>query len=280
MCLNYGLSVGGLKGFCVVYLSYFDESGDDGNPGSSLLYVQTAIYVHHRYWNDTFEALYEFRRRLKKDYGLPIRLEIHVKPFLLNKRPYQRLKIKEGTRVKIIDEFCGFLATLPLKTLNVVIDKDKIISPSRYDILERAMEYTIQRLENDLNTNDPSSSFIIITDEGRVGKMRRIARKVRRMNYIPSLLQPGTYYDAKITKLIEDSLPKSSNQSYFIQASDFIATVTYYYQLHKLGKLSFPSRFPKSINSARIEVWMNTLLPILNTHASNSDQFGVVCYPK
>ena len=263
-----------------MYLSYFDESGDDGNPGSSLLYVQTAIYVHHQHWNDTFEALYEFRRRLKTDYGLPIRLEIHVKPFLLNKRPYQRLNIQEETRVEIIDKLCGFLATLPLKTLNVAIDKAKIIRLSGYDILEKAMEYTIQRLENDLKKNDPSSSFLIITDEGRVGKMRRIARKVRRMNNIPSRFQPGTYLDAKITKLIEDPLPKSSDQSYFIQASDFIATVTYYYQLHKLGKLSFPSRFPKSVNSARIEVWMNTLFPILNTHASYSDQFGVVCYPK
>ncbi len=263
-----------------MYLSYFDESGDDGNPGSSLLYVQTAIYVHHQQWNDSFEALYEFRRRLKKDYGLPIRLEIHVKPFLLNKRPYQRLKIQERTRVKIIDKLCGFLATLPLKTLNVAIDKGRITRGADYDILGNAMVYTIQRLENDLKKNDPSSSFLIITDEGRVGKMRRIARKVRRMNYIPSRFQPGTYVDARITKLIEDPLPKSSDQSYFIQASDFIATVTYYYQLHKLGKLSFPSRFPKSINSTRIEVWMNTLLPILNTLASNSDKFGVVCYPK
>lgn len=263
-----------------MYLSYFDESGDDGNPGSSLLYVQTAIYVHYQRWNDTFEALYEFRKRLMKDFSLPIRLEIHVKPFLLNKRPYQRLKFPVGTRVKIIDEFCQVLATLPLKTLNVVIDKDRITRPASYDILERAMEYTIQRLENDLNKNDPSASFLIITDEGRVGKMRRIARKVRRLNYIPSRFQPGTYLNARITRLIEDPLPKNSDQSYFIQASDFIATVTYYYQLHKLGKLSFPSRFPKSVDPARIEGWMNALLPILNTHASSTDKFGVVCYPK
>ena len=217
-----------------MYLSYFDESGDDGNPGSSPLYVQTAVYVHHRDWNEAFEAIYGFRRQIKRDYGLPIRLEIHVKPFLLNKRPYLRLKIPEQTRVKIIDELCGFLATLPLKTLNVAIDKGKIMQPGRYDILERAMQYTIQRLENDLIKNDPSSSFLIITDEGRVGKMRRIARRVRRLNLIPSLRQPGTSYNAKITKLIEDPLPKSSDQSYFIQASDFIATATFYYQLHKL----------------------------------------------
>lgn len=263
-----------------MYLSYFDESGDDGNPGSSPLYVQTAVYVDHQHWNDTFKALCEFRRRIKKDYGLPIRLEIHVKPLLLNKRPYQRLKFRERTRVKIFDELCGLLATLPLKTLNVAIDKDKITQHAGYGILERAMQYTIQMLENDLIKNDPSSSFLIISDEGRVGKMRRIARKVRRLNPIPSLRQPGTSYNAKITKLIEDPLPKSSDQSYFIQASDFIATVTFYYQLHKLGKLSFPRRFPESVNSAKIEVWMNTLLPILNTHASYSDQFGVVCYPK
>ena len=263
-----------------MYLSYFDESGDDGNPGSSPLYVQTAIYVQHQHWNDTFEALHEFRKRLMKDYRLPVRLEIHVKPFLLNKRPYQQLKFKERTRVKIIDEFCEVLATLPLKTLNVVIDKDKITRPASYDILERAMEYTIQRLENDLKKNDPSSNFLIITDEGRVGKMRRIARRVRRLNYIPSRYQPGSYLNARITKLIEDPLPKSSDQSYFIQASDFIATVAYYYQLHKLAKLSFPSRFPKSVDPAKIEGWMNALLPILNTHASSTDKFGVVCYPK
>ena len=142
------------------------------------------------------------------------------------------------------------------------------------------MEYTIQRLENDLGKIDPSSKFLIITDEGRVGKMRRTARRVRRINYIPSLLQPGTYYEAKITKLIEDPLPKNSNQSYFIQASDLIATVAYYYQLLKLDRLSFPTRFPESINSAKIIAWMNMLFPILNTFASRSDQFGVVCYPQ
>ncbi len=229
-----------------MYLSYFDESGDDGYPGSSPLYVQTAIYVHYQVWNDTFNALYQFRKQLKETYGLPIRLEMHTKPFLLDKPPYKRYDFQDKTRVEIIEKFCEFLATLTVKTVNVVINKDKISGPG-YDIFDNAMEYTIQRLENDLGKIDPSSKFLIITDEGRVGKMRRTARRVRRINYIPSLLQPGTYYEAKITKLIEDPLPKNSNQSYFIQASDLIATVAYYYQLLKLDRLSFPTRFPESI---------------------------------
>lgn len=262
-----------------MYLSYFDEAGDDGYPGSSPIFVLTAIYLHHQNWKDTFNAFYSFRQFIKQNYNFPIKTEFHTRHFILNKDPYRNLGLSDGEKVALIDNFCSFLSSLSLKTVNVAINK-KAVPSSPYDVLDNAMTYMIQRLENDLNRNDPSGKFLIITDEGRVGKMRKTSRRVQRFNYIPSIVRPGTSYRQEIKLLIEDPLPKSSDQSYFIQASDLISLVVYYYVLLEKGIGGLPSRMPPQVTHSKIKTWMTVLMPILNTEASRTDPFGVVIYPR
>ena len=69
-----------------MYISYFDESGDDGYPGSSNIFTLTAFYLHHQNWKTQYEQIHSFRQQLKADYNIPIKLEMHTKKFLLNKR--------------------------------------------------------------------------------------------------------------------------------------------------------------------------------------------------
>ena len=115
---------------------------------------------------------------------------------------------------------------------------------------------------------------MIITDEGRVGKMRITSRKIQRINFIPS--KYGTYtYRQEIKSLIEDPLPKSSKESYFIQLSDTVAFIVYLYSIVKLG-----GRMPALIDRDKIFDWMGRLKNSLNLEASSSDEFGIVCYPK
>ena len=62
--------------------------------------------------------------------------------------------------------------------------------------------------------------------------MRKVTRKIQRINYIPSKYSGS--YRKEIEKLIEDPMPKNSNESYFVQIADTIAYIIYLYSLKNL----------------------------------------------
>lgn len=65
-----------------MYISYFDESGDDGYPlTSSELFVLTSVYIHEMFWKTNHEKIKSGRRELKECYGLPVKMEFHTKQF-------------------------------------------------------------------------------------------------------------------------------------------------------------------------------------------------------
>jgi len=262
-----------------VFIAYYDEAGDDGYPlYSSPIFVLTSLYLYYLNWKETYNILHQFRQQLKTDFGIPIKMEFHTKKFILNKNPYRDLNLVDKDRTLVIDLFCDLIARLEIKIVNVVINK-KAIKTERYGVLDRALTYSIQRIENDLNKIDPAKKFMIITDEGRVGKMRITSRKIQRINFIPS--KYGTYtYRQEIKSLIEDPLPKSSKESYFIQLSDTVAFIVYLYSIAKLGVGEYSGRMPALIDRDKIYDWMGRLKNSLNLEASSSDEFGVVCYPK
>jgi hypothetical protein len=262
-----------------MFIAYYDESGDDGLPPySSPLFVLSAIYLHHQNWKSTFESIREFRKKVKNDFGVPVNMEFHCKYFLLNKNPYRTISISDDDRILLIDLFCGLIGLLDIKIVNIVINKKKI-TKRPYDILDRALTYSIQRIENDLNKMDPSKKFIIITDEGRVGKMRRTSRKIQKINFIPSKYD-FKQYRREIKALIEDPLPKDSKESYFIQLADLVAYIVYMYSLLELGIGHLPNRMPDKVTGEKINEWMKLMMPSLNLEASASHPYGVVCYPK
>ncbi|QBG48692.1 DUF3800 domain-containing protein [Verrucomicrobia bacterium S94] len=119
---------------------------------------------------------------------------------------------------------------------------------------------------------------MIITDPGRVGKMRKTSRKIQRINYIPSRFGNAPYRE-EIKSLIEDPLQKDSKESYFIQISDFISYIVHLYSLGKIGH-KFGNRIPDLVTSEKIEDWLELIKPTLNTEASTDNPFGIVMYPK
>lgn len=262
-----------------MYIAYYDESGDDGYPKySSPLFVLSAIYLHYLNWKDIFKNIREFRTQLKKDFNLPIKMEFHAKHFILNKNPYRKLQISDDDRLLIIKLFCELISNLEISIINVVINKKNILSQD-YNVLDNALTYSIQRIENDLNKIDPSKKFMIITDQGRIGKMRTTARKIQKINFIPSKYNVKPYRK-EIKSLIEDPLEKNSKESYFIQLVDLVASIIYIYSVYKLkvGKIS--KRMPKNVSIKNTIGLMERLKGSLNLNASKSDPYGVVYYPK
>jgi hypothetical protein len=240
-------------------IAYYDEAGDDGFPQySSPLFVLSALYLHYLNWKPCFESIRDFRRHLMAAFGLPVKLEMHTRHFILNKNPYRTLGITDENRKKVVDLFCDLIASLEVKIINVVIVKTRIRIPT-YDVLDMALTYSVQRIENDLNPAlNPNEKLMIITDSGRVGKMRHTTRKIQKINFIPSRFSPQSYR-REIQSLIEDPLPKESKESYFIQLADLVSYVVYLHSLVETGAGTYPNRLSEIVEQPKVIDWMERL---------------------
>jgi hypothetical protein len=263
-----------------MHIAYYDEAGDDGFPKrSSPLFVLTALYLHYLNWKPAFEQVHEFRRQLRAEFDLPVKLEMHTKYFLLGKDPYRNLQLPDADRLRIMSLFCDLIASLQVRIVNVAIVKPKI-QKHDYEVLDTALKYSVQRIENDLRPSvNAENKFLLLTDTGRVGKMRKTTRRIQRINYIPSKFGPSSYR-SEIRSLIEDPLPKDSAESHFIQLADVVAQIVYYRALLQTGVGGFPSRAPEQLTAGMVDEWMERIKPSLNLQASTSDPYGIVYHPK
>ena len=100
----------------------------------------------------------------------------------------------------------------------MIIDKSRA-KRDDYPVLENALTYSVQRIEND---SAGKWKRLILSDKGRVGVMSHTVRKIRAFNPIPSMFGEA-YRNQPIRNMVEDILEKDSKESYFIQACDFIS---------------------------------------------------------
>ena len=187
--------------------------------------------------------------------------------------------LSEKQRLDIVGLFCDLIAHLDVKVINVVIVKPRIKNLT-YRVLDTALTYSVQRIENDLDpTTNPDQRFMIISDSGRVGMMRRTTRRIQRINFIPSKFGAHSYR-RDIKALIEDPLPKDSKESYFIQLADLVSYMVHLYSIDTLGLGAYSNRLIPFITPAIVTDWMERLKPSLNLRASGRDPYGVVYYPR
>ena len=252
-----------------------DETGADGFPSySSQLFVLSSIYFHHQDWHSNYYKLERQRRVLRDLYGFKKKHEFHTRAFMFNKSPYRNYNWSEEEMMDILERLVSNLCEINFKSVNVVIDKTKI-KKREYGVLENALTYCVQRIENDL-IEDDKNKYLIITDEGRIAPMRKITRKMQKINYIPS--KYGYYsYRREIKGLIEDPLPKRSDQSLFIQMVDLISYLVFLYMSETWG-----SRINSLLTQGKVKEYLRKLKDSnkLNLAASTDDEFGIVCYPK
>lgn len=256
---------------------YFDESGDDGaNTSSSNFFVLTSISLDSEKWQNIYHQIQVFRKELKNSYGLRIHEEFHSKNFFFDKDPYRKYKWTALERNEIAKKYIKFVSSLEIEAINVVIDKSKIYN-NDYNVLEKALTYNIQRIEN---SSSNIWKYILITDPGRTPAMRKTARKIRVNNLIQSKFDYSTYNEP-VKNMIEDILEKDSKESYFIQMSDLIATIVSMYFNYYLTKKDLPKRLSNVIDREFIGSAMATFKEggILNLKASEKNKYGIVLYP-
>lgn len=256
---------------------YMDETGDDGaNTSSSNYFVLTSMYMPADSWQNNYDIIKSLRKYLKKQYGLHSTEEMHTKHFVTDKDPYRKYEFTITQRQEILRLFTKCITRLDVKFVNVIIDKTKI--SNEMNILDTALTYSIQRVENDSNG---SWNYLVITDKGRLKPMRQTARRIRKFNMVPSHFS-GQTQNKPIKYLIEDIIEKDSAESYFIQLCDFVSYFVFHYYNTVVKKNKLPTRAQRIINEDFIQNIINRLKTSekLNLKACKWDTYGFVIYPK
>lgn len=260
------------------YIAYFDETGDDGNNiNSSDTFLLTSVYMPMNSWQNNYDIMLELRKKLKQKYKFFLKEEMHTKYFLCDKDPYRKYKWSVNDRQEILKEYTLAISKLDISIINVMVDKRKI-KRSDYKVLENALTYNIQRIEND---SAGKWNYLIITDKGRLSPMRKTARRIRAYNPIHSKYSQQIK-NQPIHSLIEDILEKDSTESHFIQVCDFISYFTHLYQKCCVEKNILPNRIANCIDKKFIGSVMKTLKVNgkINLNANKDSAYGIVKYPK
>ncbi len=213
-----------------MYFLYADESGDVGlNNSPTNYFCLSGFVVHELRWHETLESIISFRRYLKDQYGLKLREEFHAAHYI--NKPGELKRIAKSLRLKILRDIIDFEANLSdISIINVVVDKST--KPDGTDVFELAWTTLIQRFHNTLshknfsgpqNADDRGILFVDQTDEV---KLRKLSRKMRRYNPIPSAYG-SSFLEVPITTIVEDAVHKNSHHSYFIQLADVNAYFLY-----------------------------------------------------
>ena len=259
-------------------IAYFDESGDDGNtPNSSDLFILTSFCMPVDKWQQNYDLMKKYRQMLKNKYGFHVTQEMHTKNFLTDKNPYRNYGWSEEERRAILKYFAACIAHMDGSAVNVIIDKGNI-QKSDYPILNNALTYNIQRIEN---TSDGKWNYLLVSDEGRIAPMRKTARAIRSFNPIQSMFD-YSFTNRPIKYMVEDIFEKSSRESYFIQVCDYISYFVNLYYRAFVQKKKLPNRVSKLIDEDFVKKTMDYFRDsrIFNLDANRQNEYGLVIYPK
>src|SRR5579862_9285358 len=108
-----------------VFMAYVDESGNIGVNGSKT-YSLACVFLEDTAWAGTFDDLIEFRRFLKRRFGVPVRAEVKANFLLSNHGIFRSLGLSESARFAIYRGCMRIQPKLGLSTFAIVIQKDRL----------------------------------------------------------------------------------------------------------------------------------------------------------
>jgi hypothetical protein len=210
-----------------VYFAYIDESGSSGptSRGGSRTYTLACVLVEDERWPEAFDGLIGFRRTLRSTFGVRVRSEIKANHLLQGKGVFRGLKTSDVERAAIFRLHMRIQEKLELRTFAVVVKKDPLSARDpNADPREVAWETLLQRLERFMHYQ--GQPVLITHDEGEDAIVRKLARKARRAGTAGSMFGTGLL-QRPARRLLDDPVPRKSDQSYFIQLADLSAYAAY-----------------------------------------------------
>jgi len=207
-----------------VIIAYVDESGDDGKGKGSKTYSLGCVMVDSGRWTEVFDQLIEHRRWVRSTFGIPVRAEVKANYLLRNGGPLRSNPLGEKARFALYRSFLRLQPKLGLDAFAVVIDKEQ--SANKFSgaraASDVAWEYLLQRLERRATKSSPKTEVLLVHDEGDELTVRKRARKARRAGTAGSFFGTGLL-KRPFDRLLDDPVPRTSHQSYFLQLADLDA---------------------------------------------------------
>ena len=237
---------------------YLDASADREK------FILSAIRISSECWREAFEETKEFRHRLRDDYGIYVKKELHATDLVGGRREYAPEPITKYQRSQVFRETLEFIVTLPsVEILNVSIR----VPGCPVDPYIRAFERMVNRIQAHLEDN--RAEGLIIVDEGKEGMIRKLSRQLAVFNWIPSKFggwaNGQNRKNIRASRIIEDPIFKTSESSYFIQFADAVA-----FSLLKKEVKQTPR-----IAKYRIHEMFEILTPRLCLQVSPDDPLGI-----
>lgn len=262
-----------------VYLMYVDESGDSGLPSDnspSRHFCLSGIVVHELRWHEVLHGLTDFRRWIRRRYGVQLEDELHHGEMVGKPRKLAESirALRKHVRLAIIRHHADALARLPdLNVINIAVDKATGKMPDKEAVFRGAWYRLFQRFENTIQycnfpgPRNPSERGIVFPDRTDAERLRRYMNQMRVRNPIRIAATSGSfnYNDKPIQSLIEDPIVRDSHQSYFVQAADLCVFLFKQYLE--------PSGYMAKCGG---RAYFRRLDPILCKVASQTDPLGIV----
>ena len=178
-----------------MHLIYIDDSGDE------KLSIFSALAIRADKWNACLEKIKNFRRDIQMSDGIFVYTEFHAWEFVSGRGKIADNVVPKGRRCQIFKQTLQIVAGLPEARLFNAVFPTKA-SGQAYEALLGGINRTLQTW---------NSYAILICDEGKDAIYTRLVRRMQ------------TLKDGAIDRILEDPFFKQSDQSYFIQLSDFCA---------------------------------------------------------
>lgn len=191
-----------------MHLVYIDDSGDD------RVRVFSAIAIPLDSWRTCFNQIKQFRRDLKRDWGVFVKVEFHATEFVSGRGRISGQTIGKYRRSEMFKDTLRHIAQLPdVHLFNAVAAKSN-----------EAVLY--ERLLNRINRTllTWKSRGLLISDEGK--DYTTLVRRMGSHNPIPSMYgrwPEGSTRNIVLAQIYEDPVFRKSHRSYFIQWADFCA---------------------------------------------------------
>ena len=237
-----------------MHLFYIDDSRDE------QICVFSALALPVDQWHKAFGQVREFRRELRRAYGIYVYKELHAWKFVSGRGHISDRVVTKGQRCAIFRDALRLVAGLPgAQLFNAVF-------PRNDD--EKAFEWMLNRINRTLQAW--GSYGLLICDEGKEIAYTRLVRRMYVYNPIPSKfgvwLDSGrTWKNIPLDRIVEEPFFKDSAQSYFVQLVDFIA----YALLRREHPLPSKSRYG-------LDKAFSELDSILVREARRSDPEGII----
>jgi hypothetical protein len=236
----------------------------------------SGLVIHELRWQSVLRELTDFRRWLRRRYGIGLADELHHAEMVGKDKNLSPsiATLPKHQRLAIIRHHADQLARLPdFNVINVVVDKSTGKVTDKDLVFRGAWSRLIQRFEKTIQyrnfpgEKNPSERGMIFPDRTDGERLRTLLNRMRRHNPIKLVSQAGSFHfeNQPVLSVIEDPIVRESQLSYFVQSADLCVFL--------LTQWIEPTSFMKKHGG---NAYFRRLEPILCKVASSTDANGIV----